>query len=61
MAATEGFVREKLHVHHLSRVFDAPTGDPRNIQKGATLLLDLAPELFACALLFWEVVLFQQQ
>ena len=45
----------------LGRVFNAPEGDPRNIQKGATLLLDLAPELFACALLFWEVVLFEQQ
>ena len=46
---------------HLSHIFAAPPGDPRNIQKGATLLIDLAPELFACGLLFWEVILFEQR
>lgn len=55
-----GKVSRKEFHEQIRNVFGAPEGDVQNIQKGMTLLLDLAPELFACAMLLWDIVLFDQ-
>jgi hypothetical protein len=41
-------------------VFGATERDPQSIHKGMTLLLCLAPELFSCAMLLWDIILFDQ-
>lgn len=51
------------HEFHLQlrNIFGGAENDPQNIQKGMTLLLCLAPEFFACAMLLWDIVLFDQR
>jgi len=56
-----GKVSAKEFHEQVRNVFGAPANDPQNIQKGMTLLLDLAPELFACAMLLWDIILFDQR
>ena len=56
-----GKVSAKEFREQVRNVFGAPENDPQNIQKGMTLLLDLAPELFGCAMLLWDIILFDQR